>query len=41
MRGLRVLRKADTLDDLDLRSAGFDPPPLGSDEVLIACMPQV
>ncbi len=36
MRRLRVLRKADTLDDLDLRLEAFDPPPLGSDEVLIA-----
>jgi NADPH:quinone reductase len=36
MRRLRVPRKADTLDDLDLRLEAFDPPPLGSDEVLIA-----
>ena len=36
MRRLRVLRKADTLDDLDLRLEAFDPPPLGFDEVLIA-----
>ncbi len=36
MRRLRVLRKADTLDDLDLRLEPFEPPPRGADDVLIA-----
>lgn len=36
MRRLRVLRKADTLDDLDLRLEPFEPPPRDPDDVLIA-----
>src|SRR5450755_3466050 len=36
MRRLRVLRKADTLDALDLRIEAFDALPRGPDEVLVA-----
>jgi NADPH:quinone reductase len=36
MRRLRVLRKADTPDDLDLRIETFDASPRGPDEVLVA-----
>jgi NADPH:quinone reductase len=36
MRRLRVLRKADTLDQLDLRIEMFDALPHGPDEVLVA-----
>jgi len=36
MRRLRVLRKADSLDDIDLRLESCDPPPRGPDEVLVA-----
>jgi NADPH2:quinone reductase len=36
MRRLRVLRKADTLDELELRVETFDAPPRGPDEVLVA-----
>jgi NADPH:quinone reductase-like Zn-dependent oxidoreductase len=36
MRRLRVLRKADTLDELDLHLEPFEPPPRGPDDVLIA-----
>lgn len=36
MRRLRVLRKADTIDGLDLRIETFDALPRGSDDVLIA-----
>lgn len=35
MRRLRVLRKADTVEDLDLRLEACDPPQPGSDEVLV------
>jgi NADPH:quinone reductase len=35
MRRLRLLRKSDALDDIDLRLETCDPPPCGSDEVLI------
>jgi NADPH:quinone reductase-like Zn-dependent oxidoreductase len=35
MRRLRVLRKADTLDALDLRIETCDPPPRGADEALV------
>jgi NADPH:quinone reductase len=36
MRRLRVLRKADTLDELDLRIETFDGLPRGPDELLVA-----
>ena len=36
MRRLRVLRKADTADGLDLRIETFDALPRGPDDVLIA-----
>jgi NADPH2:quinone reductase len=36
MRRLRVLRKADTIDDIDLRIETFDALPRGPDEVLVA-----
>jgi NADPH2:quinone reductase len=35
MRRLRLLRKADTFDEIDLRIEAFEPPPRGSDEVLV------
>src|SRR5438045_9725048 len=35
MRRLRVLRKADTVDDLDLVLESCEPPPCGEDEVLV------
>lgn len=35
MRRLRVLRKAATIDDLDLRVESCNPPPRGPDEVLV------
>ena len=35
MRRLRVLRKADSFDDIDLRLETCDPPPRGPDELLI------
>ena len=36
MRRLRVLRKADTIDDIDLRIETFDALPRGRDDVLVA-----
>jgi NADPH:quinone reductase len=36
MRRLRVLRKADTIDDIDLRIETCDPPARGPDDVLVA-----
>ena len=36
MRRLRVLQRAETLDELDLRLEAFDDPPRGSDDVLVA-----
>jgi NADPH:quinone reductase-like Zn-dependent oxidoreductase len=35
MRRLRVLRKADTVDAIDLVLESCDPPPVGADEVLV------
>ncbi|HSZ87936.1 MAG TPA: zinc-binding alcohol dehydrogenase family protein [Acetobacteraceae bacterium] len=35
MRRLRVLRKAETIDDIDLRIETCDAPPRGADEVLV------
>ncbi len=35
MRRLRLLQKADTFDDIDLRLETCDPPPRGPDEVLV------
>ena len=35
MRRLRVMRKADTVDDIDLRLETCDPPSTGADEVLV------
>lgn len=36
MRRLRVLRKADTIDAMDLRLESCDPPSCGADDVLVA-----
>ena len=36
MRRLRVLRKADTVDELELHLEPCEPPPRGPDEVLVA-----